>query len=310
MKNVRVFAAICATMFAVSVGFAGGEECQKDAAKGEKGACCAEGKKMADKGACADMGKDAADCAAKCAAEAKGGAEDAAKGEGFGIGQKPPAIELTDAVSGAAAPVVDDKAAATVVIFWNQSCPFVMEAQDRVATFAKEMTSKNVRVVAIDANDPGKANSPEKIKEYASTRPFPVLMNPDSSVAARFGASRTPEAFVLDGKGVVQYHGAFDGGAKDPSKTFVADAVTAVLDGKTPAVTESKAFGCTIKFSDSVAKDAAKSAVKEIKTDAKAKMGEARAARKEAHVNMKAKGEKKAEAAAEAAVAAEAAPKN
>ena len=130
--------------------------------------------------------------------------------------------------------------------------------------FLGEAKDKNVRVIAVDANDPELANSAAKIKEYASTRPFPVLINNDSTVALKFGATRTPEAFVFDKAGVIQYHGAFDGGQKDPKKTYVADAVSAVLAGKAPEVTSTRAFGCTIKYGES-AKAAMKSKVKEQK---------------------------------------------
>ncbi len=241
----------CASMGA-KAGCKGGAEVAKGGAEdaGKAGEC-------ADKGA----------CAGKCGEElAKGGAEDAGKGlaEGFGIGQKPSAIELPDAVTGTNAPLVDGTSDATVVIFWNQECPYVVEAQDRISAFAKEAKDKNVRVVAVDANDPELANSAAKIKEYASTRPFPILVNNDSTVALKFGATRTPEAFVFDKAGVIQYHGAFDGGQKDPKKTYVADAVTAVLAGNAPEVTSTRAFGCTIKYGDA-AKTAMKSKISEKK---------------------------------------------
>jgi len=254
-------------------GKAAGECADKATASADKAGCCKGGAQVA-KGGADDAGKaagecadKAADCASKCGAEvAKGGAEDAGKGiaEGFGVGQKPTAFELPDAVTGVNAPLVDGTADATVLIFWNQECPYVVEAQDRISAYAKEAKDKNVRVIAVDANDPSLANSAEKIKEYASTRPFPVLINNDSTVALSFGATRTPEAFVFDKAGVIQYHGAFDGGQKDPKKTYVADAVSAVLAGKAPEVTSTRAFGCTIKYGDS-AKASMKNKVSEKK---------------------------------------------
>lgn len=315
MKKFRLYASMCATVFAASMAFAGGDECADKAAAGDK---CCKGKEAA---ACCKTGGETAkaDCAKEgcskegCAgAVAKGGAEDAAKGaaEGFGLGAKLPAITLPDAVTGTDAPLYDASANATVLIFWNQKCPYVVEAQDRVSAYAAEAKAKGVRVVAIDANDPGKANSDAELKEYASTRPFSILKNPDSTVAMKFGATRTPEAYVLDKNGVVVYHGAFDGGQKDPKKTYVADAVNAVLEGKTPEVTTTKAFGCTIKFSDS-AKNAAKNEIREAMGERKAamkeKVGDMKEARKEVRKDLKAKGEKKAE---EAAAAAGQAPSN
>lgn len=47
----------------------------------------------------------------------------------------------------------------------------------------------------------------------------------------------------------VAYIGAIDDNAKDPAavqKRYVEDAVDALLAGKTPKVTQTKAIGCTI----------------------------------------------------------------
>ena len=40
--------------------------------------------------------------------------------------------------------------------------------------------------------------------------PFPVLKDFDHKVADAFGAKRTPEAFLLDAKRVIRYHGRID----------------------------------------------------------------------------------------------------
>ncbi|HMO87344.1 MAG TPA: redoxin domain-containing protein, partial [Lacipirellulaceae bacterium] len=39
---------------------------------------------------------------------------------------------------------------------------------------------------------------------------FPILKDPGARVADLFGATRTPEAFVLDGQRVVRYRGRID----------------------------------------------------------------------------------------------------
>jgi thiol-disulfide isomerase/thioredoxin len=238
MKTIIRVAAL-AMVFASATAFAGGEGCTEAKKAAKEGGACAKacGSSMA-KAECA-MGETVA----------LGGAEDAGKAAptGFGIGQKlPEGITLKNAVTGADEALVAADAKATVVLFWNQDCPYVVDADPRVAKFAEDMKGKGVRVVAVDS---GINNKAETIKEYAAKRPFPVLLNPDSMLAADFGATRTPEVFVIDGKGVVQYHGAFDGGAKNPEKTYTADAVAAILEGKTPEVTQTKAFGCTIKWS-------------------------------------------------------------
>lgn len=142
---------------------------------------------------------------------------------------------------------------ATVLIFWNQNCPYVKEMEDRVAEFHKAHEAAGVKVVAVDA---GVNNSAEIIKQHAATKPFPILVNADSKIAARFGATRTPEVFILDADMKVRYHGAFDSGELkkegDARKTYVADAVKALAEGKDPEVKETRAFGCTVKYAKGV----------------------------------------------------------
>jgi len=185
-------------------------------------------------------------------AEAKTHKDDAKKA--YKVGSKVEGFELTDVKSGEAAKLADVSGKkVTALVFWNQECPYVVEAQDRIADFQKTYQDKGVNVVAIDA---GVNNDTESIKKYAEEKPFPFLVNRDSTLAAQFGATRTPEVFLLDSDHVVQYHGAFDSGKlrsdDDTRKTYVKDAVEAMLKGEKPATAETKAFGCSLKYAKGV----------------------------------------------------------
>lgn len=248
MKNFfNVAALTMATALLASVSFAGGEGCTEamKTADGDK-SCCT---KMAS--------GEAAGCEKSCEKTAKGGGSDDAgkmSADGIGLGKTLPKMAYKNVSTGDSDVLLDGKAAATVVIFWNQECPYVVDVHDRAAAFAKEYAEKGVRVVAIDA---GVNNSEEALKEAAAKLPFPILADNSSMSAVAFGATRTPETYVFDKNGVMQYHGAFDGGAKKANEKYVADAVNAILEGKTPEKQEVKAFGCTIKLSDA-AKQASK----------------------------------------------------
>ncbi|MBI1289933.1 redoxin domain-containing protein [bacterium] len=192
-------------------------------------------------------------CASACAAGekanlAKGGADKSTTVEGYGLGQKVPNFTLADA-SGKSHSLSDFSGPATVLVFYNQNCPYVVEAAPRIDEFAKKYAEKGVKVVAIDA---GADKSAEEIGKYASTVSFPILVNPTSDVARSFSATRTPEVFILNKDGVISYTGAFDSGAKGAKegnlKTYAADAVNALLAGEEPEVKQTKAFGCSIKF--------------------------------------------------------------
>ena len=110
-------------------------------------------------------------------------------------------------------------------------------------------------VLLINSNNPtvSKKDSFELTQARAKERgmQFAYAVDPDSSVAKAFGATRTPEAFLFDKGGKLVYHGTIDDNHEEADKVekrYLKDALEAVSAGKTPAVQETKSLGCTIKF--------------------------------------------------------------
>jgi hypothetical protein len=70
-----------------------------------------------------------------------------------------------------------------------------------------------------------------------------------SQLANAFGASRTPQCFLFNAKGLM-YKGAIDDNVKDPAAVkaaYLKDALNALVKGSVPATQETKSIGCTIK---------------------------------------------------------------
>ena len=64
-------------------------------------------------------------------------------------------------------------------------------------------------------------------------------------------AQKTPEAFVLDRDRKVVYVGGIDDSWADATavkKPYLRDAIEAALDGRTPAVPETRPTGCGIEY--------------------------------------------------------------
>lgn len=144
----------------------------------------------------------------------------------------------------------------TLVIFSCNHCPYVKAWEARLVALGNDAVTRGVGVIAINSNDPSSfpEDGFEAMKEKAAARgyAFPYVVDAGSSRLARaFGASHTPEAFLFDAKGMLVYHGAIDDNVEDAAKVtrpFLRDAVDAVVSGGRPAVAESKAIGCSIKF--------------------------------------------------------------
>ena len=140
---------------------------------------------------------------------------------------------------------------AVVVVFTCNSCPYAVDVEDRLISLANECRERDVAVVAINVNRV-EADSPEAMKERAEEKgfTFPYLYDESQQIAKQYGATTTPECYVLDGDRHVAYMGSLDDSpdGKSVTRRHVAEAIDAVLDGKTPELTETVPIGCRIRF--------------------------------------------------------------
>jgi len=144
---------------------------------------------------------------------------------------------------------------ATVIIFSCNHCPYVQAWEDRIVQLGKTYEPRGVAFALINANDPTKYpedSYPEMIKRAESKGyPFPYLYDEDQSVAKAYGATRTPEVFLFNAQGKLQYHGRVDDNYEDPKKVRSHDlkvALEAVLGGRAATVSETPVVGCSVKW--------------------------------------------------------------
>jgi peroxiredoxin len=143
-------------------------------------------------------------------------------------------------------------AKAIVVVFTCNNCPVAVACEDRIVDLQKDYKAKGVQVVAINVNNVD-GDRLDSMKERASSKNFnfPYLYDPTQKVARDYGAGVTPDVVVLDKDRKVAYLGLLDDeplNESAASKHYVRDALDAVLSGSKPAVSETKAKGCGIKF--------------------------------------------------------------
>ncbi len=157
-----------------------------------------------------------------------------------------PSLRLSD-INHQPVEIQASKSMATVVIFVSTFCPVSNAYHDRYKQLVSKFAAKSVQFVFINSND---NETLDDVKEHirAAELSFPVYKDWKNSVADKLGASMTPEAFVLDRKGEVLYHGAVDDSKNEARVKISAlhDAIANVLNRKSVAKKELKAFGCTI----------------------------------------------------------------
>ena len=148
-----------------------------------------------------------------------------------------------------------------IVIFTCNHCPYAKAYEDRIISLDKKYASQGFPVIAINPNDAEAypADSYENMQKRAEEKgfTFPYLYDEKQEVFPVYGATRTPHIFILSKEGddmTVEYIGAIDDNYEDASKVgrkYVEEAVDALLTGKKPEITSTKAIGCSIKVKKS-----------------------------------------------------------
>ncbi len=177
--------------------------------------------------------------------------------QGYKIGDKATDFKLKN-VDGRMVSLADFKdAKGYVVIFTCNHCPYAVAYEDRIIALHNKYASKGYPIIAINPNDPAAQpqDSFEKMVERSKAKGFPFvyLFDEGQKIYPVFGATRTPHVYLLNKKGndlIVEYIGTIDDNYKEADKvkeTYLADAIDALIAGKKPKTTETKAIGCTIK---------------------------------------------------------------
>lgn len=148
-----------------------------------------------------------------------------------------------------------------IITFTCNHCPYAKAYEDRIIALDKKFAVLGYPVIAINPNDP--ADYPEdsfdnmvkRAKEKNYT--FPYLVDETQEIARTYGATRTPHMYILQKTATgleVVYIGAVDDNTEnaDAAKNkYVEAAIDALKKGQKPAVSFTKAIGCTIKWKKS-----------------------------------------------------------
>lgn len=178
------------------------------------------------------------------------------------VGQKAPGFEALPAVEGtkdASVSLADVKEDVVVIAFLANHCPAVVATEDRLIDLASDFKGKSVKVIGVSVTNAPSQKAQDDIdgiKARFKEKKYNFVYAYDESQKSgkAYGAAATPTFFVLDKDRTIRYMGALDDSTFDESKvkkTYVKDAVEAVLKGETVEVTETKAVGCGIAYSRS-----------------------------------------------------------
>jgi peroxiredoxin len=146
----------------------------------------------------------------------------------------------------------DIKEDLVVVVFLANHCPYVVANEDRLVDFTNAYKDKGVKVVAITVSHQDQDKIPG-IKTYMKDHKsnYAYAYDDSQAIGRAYGATNTPQYYVLDKERKIRYMGALDDSPMKEdkvTKTYLRDAVDALLKGSSPPVEETQHPGCGIRY--------------------------------------------------------------
>jgi len=173
------------------------------------------------------------------------------------VGDKAPVISGLSAVQNGeetSFSLSDVKDDVVVVVFLANHCPVVKAYEDRLIELTNAYKDKGVKVVGISVSLRDEDKIPG-IKEYTKEHKsnYVYAYDETQAVGKAYGATNTPQFFVLDKERKIRYTGTLDDNQQEAkvSKTYVKDAIDALLSGKSIETEETRPSGCGISYKKS-----------------------------------------------------------
>ena len=145
-----------------------------------------------------------------------------------------------------------------IIVFTSNRCPVAKVYQKRLIELNSKFAREGYPLILINPNDPVAyaAESFDNMRQIADKNNynFPYLQDTGGKLAATFGATRTPEAFVLNnerGKIILRYAGEIDDNAHDAigvDQKYVEQAIERLKVQFPVRIRSTKPTGCGIKW--------------------------------------------------------------
>jgi peroxiredoxin len=177
------------------------------------------------------------------------------------IGKPAPDFTATD-INGKTVKLSDYKGKIIVIESYNSDCPFCNNQYKTGAMqeLQNDLATKGVVWLIVNSVNPKHSShrTPEQAKkEWADKKIIATAWIDDSSgaVGHLYGMKTTPQMFVIDKTGTLVYDGAIDN-KPDPShdpktaRNYAREAVDDLLAGKPIEVSQTKPYGCSVKYAD------------------------------------------------------------
>jgi thiol-disulfide isomerase/thioredoxin len=151
---------------------------------------------------------------------------------------------------------------ATVIMFICNHCPYVKHANEGIVALANDYQSKNIRFIAINANDVNQFpdDAPEEMKRVGREvgYTFPYLYDITQEVAKAYQAACTPDFYIFDANLSLVYRGQMDdsrpGNTIPVTGKSIREALDCIIAQRPVSKIQKPSLGCNIKWKEPLMK--------------------------------------------------------
>ena len=176
------------------------------------------------------------------------------------VGKTAPDFTLKD-LEGREVSLASFRGKVVVLEWFNPGCPFVKASHNKgsLKGTAKKHAANGVVWLAVNSSAQGKQGFEPSVNRDAAKAfglEHPILRDETGVVGRAYGATNTPNMFVIDKNGVLVYAGAIDnspdGEGEAPTSGSLVNYVDAALEdltaGRAVKTPVTKPYGCGVKY--------------------------------------------------------------
>jgi peroxiredoxin len=178
------------------------------------------------------------------------------------VGEMAPAFTAVDS-NGAKVSLSDFQGKHVVLEWTNADCPFVKKhyGAGNMQALQKDAKAKGVVWLSVISSAKGKQGHVDgaganKLTADRMAAPAHVLLDESGAIGKAYGAKTTPHMFLIDPSGKVAYMGGIDSVATSDAADiagatpYLKNAMEAALNGKKIAESNTRPYGCNVKYSE------------------------------------------------------------
>jgi hypothetical protein len=175
-------------------------------------------------------------------------------------GAQAPAFSLQDA-SGATRTLAEFRGRTVILEWTNHQCPYVRKHYDsrNMQTLQQEATADGIVWLQVISSAPGEQGYLDGAGARAqvtteNAHPTATLLDPTGVTGRAYGATNTPQMFIISPQGVVLYQGAIDDrpsarpATLEGATNYVRAALADIEAGRAVQIAQTTPYGCSVKY--------------------------------------------------------------